>query len=316
MIKAVAFEHGRWSELQDLERISDLVAADGSLVWAMIDSRDVEPVDLQVIADELGLHPLAVEDSVVHRQRPKIEPYEKHLFAVMHHLTDDGSAIDARQLSCFIGNRWVLTLHQGVPLELVLPRLDPPASGQGVSAITHALLDFIVDGYEAIAEQLEGEVDQLEELALGPAHPDLQDRVYAVKRRLVALRRYLVPGERLLRALVGDMTAVPTETTARFRDVHDHLLRTLDVTRDVSEILDAIVNLQRADQQAEFGEVTKRLTGWAAIVAVPTFIASMYGMNFELIPNEGSLTGFWIAIASMTISAAWLFAVFKRKHWI
>ena len=316
MLRAVAFQDGRWSELADLERISDVVAEDGTLVWAMLDAREMKPIDLETIGAELGLHPLAVEDALAHRQRPKVEPYENHLFAVMHELVDNGRTIEAIQLSCFVGSRWVLTIHNGAHLEPIIPRLDPPTEGQGVSAILHALLDALVDGYEDIAEGLEDEVDELEVRALGPTHPTLQDEVFAVKRRLVTLRRYVVPGERVLRSLVGDMTAVPSETTARFRDVHDHLLRTLDVTRDVTEILDAIVNLQRADQNAEFGEVTKRLTGWAAIIAVPTFIASVYGMNFELVPAEGSLTGFWVALGMMVTAGGGLFVYFKRKRWI
>jgi magnesium transporter len=316
VLKAVAFQQGRWSEVADPERISDIVSEDGTLVWAMIDARDMKPIDIEMISGELGLHPLAVEDALAQRQRPKVEPYERHLFAVMHELSDDGQTIVATQLSCFIGTRWVLTIHGGAHLDSVIPRLDAPVPGQGTSAILHALLDAIVDGYERIAEGLEAEVDELEARALGSTRPTLQDEVFAVKRRLVTLRRYVVPGERVLRALVGDLTAVPSETTARFRDVHDHLLRTLDVTRDVGEILDAIVNLQRADQNAEFGEVTKRLTGWAAIVAVPTFIASFYGMNFRLLPQEQTLTGFWTASGLMVVSGIALFVMFKRKRWI
>jgi magnesium transporter len=308
MLKAVAFQNGTWSDLHDLERISDVVAESGMLVWAMLDAREMKPFDLDTIVEELGLHPLAVEDAMAQRQRPKVEPYERHLFAVMHELHDDGRSIEAIQLSCFVGGRWVLTVHNGAHLEPIIPRLTAPTEGQGVSVILHALLDAIVDGYEEIAERLEDEVDELEVRALGPEHPSLQDEVYAAKRRLVTLRRYVVPGERVLRSLVGEATAIPTETTARFRDVHDHLLRALDVTRDVTEILDAIANLQRADQNAEFGE--------AAIIAVPTFIASVYGMNFQLVPDEGSLTGFWIAIGMMGAVGVGLFAYFKRKRWI
>jgi magnesium transporter len=207
-----------------------------------------------------------------------------------------------------------LTIHNGASIDRIADRLEAPAEGQGVSSILHAILDVIVDGYESIAENLEAAVNDLEERALGDRADSLQDEVYAMKRRLVTLRRYAVPGERVLNTFSQGRSE--GETAARFRDVHDHLLRTLDLTRDINEILDAIVNLQRADQNAEFGEVTKRLTGWAAIIAVPTFIASFYGMNFELIPQEQSIEGFWIASALMLISGSALYALFKSKRWI
>jgi magnesium transporter len=321
VLRATAYRDGCWTEVRDQRTISGLVTA-GTLVWAHADVRRLDPADLATIQEELGLHPLAVEDAVNTRQRPKLESYPTHLFAVAHQLDTVEGQIDARQIACFIGRHWVLTLHEGADRTLAeaLARCQriPKPVDRGPSFVVHTLLDTVVDDYQAIADAIEDEVESLEEALLRDPTAPAGKRIYSVKQRLARLRRYVVPGSRVLASFVeSDREGqVPNETAAYFRDVLDHTLRITDQLRNVEDLVDALLELRRSEQAHQMTDVTKRLTGWAAIIAVPTFIASVYGMNFELVPNEGELFGFVFAVGLMAATALGLYVFFKRRDWI
>jgi magnesium transporter len=322
MLTAVLLTDSGWEEVSDLSRISDLLAERGTLLWATADVADLSPADVATIAEEFGLHPLAVEDAMSQRQRPKLEPYETHLFAVMHQLDTVDDQLEATQIACFVGQRYVLTLHHSANRILdeahrrCLRTMKP--ENRGPSFVMHALLDTIVDDYQTIADKIETEIEAIEERVLVDFRAPVQAELYAMRQRLSRLRRYAVPGERVLAAVVeANRFEVITGGTAEyFRDVHDHTLRIIDQIRNVQDLADAVFDLQRAEQANEMNEVTKRLTGWAAIIAVPTFIASVYGMNFDLIPNEGDIFGFFFALALMSVSGVGLFTFFRRRRWL
>ncbi len=311
---------GGWTEVSDLARISDLLADQTNLIWAQADVGGLSREDLATIQEEFGLHSLAVEDAVSLRQRPKLEAYENHLFAVMHQLDDVEGQLEASQISCFASKQWVLTLHEQATRTIDetrarLQRLAKPHD-RGPSFVMHALLDALVDDYQHKADEIEDEIESMEDTLLRDPHSPVDKVLYSLRQRLSRLRRYVVPGERILSSMLGAAGAVPNETSAYFRDVHDHLLRIIDQMRNVQDLADALIELRRIEQANSLNEVTKRLTGWAAIIAVPTFIASVYGMNFELLPNEGEIHGFFFALALMIGSGAFLYAFFRRKGWL
>jgi magnesium transporter len=309
-----------WTDVVDVARISDLIA-EGNLVWAQADVASLSPSDVSTIQEEFGLHPLAVEDAVSLRQRPKLEAYENHLFSVMHQLDEADGQLEASQIACFAAKQWVLTLHEHA--ERTIEETDrrlrraPKPRERGPSFVMHALLDSLVDDYEAKATAIEEEVESIEEqLLVDPATP-VDKQLYSIKQRLARLRRYVVPGERILSAMLGpSQTAVPDDTRAYFRDIEDHLLRIIDQMRNVQDLVDALLELRRIEQTNALSDATKRLSGWAAIIAVPTFIASVYGMNFELLPNEQEIFGFFFAVGLMLASGVFLYAYFKRRGWI
>jgi magnesium transporter len=321
VLKAICYaEDSGWSEVNDLTKISDLVGDGTHLVWAYADVANIDPADLDTIQEEFGLHPLAVEDATSLRQRPKLEAYENHLFAVMHQLDDVADQLEASQISCFIGGRWILTIHEHAQrtVDETLKRLRkaPKPTDRGPSYIMHAILDAMVDDYQHIGDEIEADVETLEDhLLKDPAAP-VERQLYSMKQRLARLRRYAVPGERILATMLGPAGTIPDETSAFFRDIHDHLLRIIDQMRNVQDLVDALLDLRRIEQANSLNEVTKRLTGWAAIIAVPTFIASVYGMNFELLPNEGDIFGFFFAVALMSGSGTFLYRYFKKKNWL
>lgn len=310
-----------WTEVRDLQQISDLIEA-GQLVWAQADVSSLSRTDVATIQEEFGLHDLAVEDAISLKQRPKLEAYENHLFAVTHQLETADGQLEARQIACFIGKHYVLTIHDGAAASLEeaaarMRRLPKPAE-RGPSFVMHALLDSVVDEYQKIADALEDEVESLEDVLLKDPTASAGLQIYSLKQRLARFRRYAQPGSRVLASFVdsNQATVATSETAAFFRDVLDHTLRITDQLRNVEDLVDAMLELRRTEQMHQMTDVTKRLTGWAAIVAVPTFIASVYGMNFQLVPDEQSIEGFGFALGLMVVAALGLYTFFKRRDWI
>jgi magnesium transporter len=309
-----------WTEVRDLEQISDLIDA-GQLVWAQADVASLSPSDVSTIQAEFGLHPLAVEDAINLKQRPKLEAYENHLFAVAHQLDSVEGQLEASQIACFVGRHYVLTLHEGASriLDEAATRLrrTPKPVERGPSFVMHALLDTVVDDYQVIADTLEEEVEELEDTLLKDPTAAADRQIYTLKQQLARLRRYAQPGGRVLASFVdSNQTTVATnETAAYFRDVLDHTLRITDQLRNVEDLVDALLELRRMEQTNQMTDVTKRLTGWAAVIAVPTFIASVFGMNYRLTPNHQG-AGFEIALGMMAFSAITLYTFFKKRDWI
>jgi magnesium transporter len=322
MLKAICHsaENG-WEEVHDLDRMSDLRAEHGNVLWAEADVAYLNSEDVAVIAEEFGLHPLAVEDAVHPRQRPKFEKYEKHFFLVMHQLDEKREQLEATQLACFIGERYVLTLHAGAErtLQAAKKRWEEEATKVLSAAdLVHTLADVVVDDYQSIADRLEDDVEEIEELILTVPEARVGQRLYSLKQQVARLRRYVLPGSRLLDwVLESDAKSwLSQETTVLFNDVRDHLLRIADQIRNIDDIAQAVMDLSRAEQTRALNEVTKKLSAWAAIFAVGTLIAGIYGMNFELFPFDGRIEGFWFAVGAMTLSAVGLYFYFKKREWI
>ncbi|HVL89804.1 MAG TPA: magnesium transporter CorA family protein [Actinomycetota bacterium] len=324
MLKAFTHRPGEgWSELGDLRRISEAIAEPGELLWAYADIGSLTSEDAAQIAEEFGLHSLAVEDALNARQRPKVESYDNHLFVVVHQLDEVAGQLEARQIACFVGKDYVLTIHDGadrlVERAVARTRRTEREPGRGPSWIMHALVDAVVDEYQAIADAIEAEVEELEEGTLANPVGGSGQQVYTIKQRIARMRRYVMPGSRALAGFVEAARAGggASETTAAyFRDVLDHTLRIGDQIRNVEDLVNAMMEFRRAEQANALNEVTKKLTGWAAIIAIPTLIASVYGMNFALFPREGSTTGFFVAVSAMGAAAAALYVFFKRRRWL
>lgn len=322
MLKAICHTgEGRWADVEDFSKVSDLIGEGKQLVWAQADLADLNEKNIMRIAEELGLHSLAVEDAMKPRQRPKLEMYENHLFVVSHQLDLVDDQLEARQIASFVGMHFVLTIHEGADRTLTEARRRlkdlTAAEERGASAIVQATLDAVVDDYQLTADRLEEDIEALEDRALSDPTAPLQNRLYAVKQQTARLRRYVIPGERVLNDVVAGRIPVASDRTrAFFRDIHDHLLRIGDEIRNIEDLANAVVELQRSEQTTALNEVTKRLTGWAAIIAVPTLISSVYGMNYRLFPNNDNAAGFLIAVGLMAATAVALYTYFKRRDWI
>lgn len=314
-----------WQDLADLSIISNLCDQSGARVWAEADISTLNEADIALIADEFGLHDLAVEDAKEAKERPKLEEYDKHLFVVVHELQPHEGQLEPVQIACFIGTRFVLVLHAGAHRTLDEAKRRLRASKDeiwgGSAYLMHTLLDAIVDDYQLIADQLEQEIEGLEEDILADPRSAAQTHLYKIKQRISRFRRYVLPVSRMLGNVVeqgsfaASIALVDTQFGTYFRDVHDHTLRIADQVRNVEDLGDALIDLVRVEATNAQNEVTKRLTGWAAIIAVPTYIASVYGMNYELVPNHETY-GFFFALGLMFSTAVGLYVFFKKRGWI
>ena len=323
MLMAVCHsEAGEWSEVKNLEKLSDLREQQGNLLWAEADIASLTEEDVQTIAEEFDLHHLAVEDATHSRQRPKLESYEHHLFLVLHQLDEEDGQLEPRQISLFVGVRHVLVLHEGARRTLDEAKSrwgeEDGRSGNGSAYLTHTLMDTIVDDYQVIADGLEDEIEQLEDIVLAAPTAPIQRQLYSVKQKTARLRRYVFPLQRVLTSLLGDehRRRIPEESRELFSDVLDHLLRIADQVRNIEDLATAAIDLQRAEGSQALNDVTKKLTAWAAIIAIPTLISGIYGMNLGLVPHPGSRPGFWWVLASMVVLVAVMYVYFKKKTWI
>jgi magnesium transporter len=315
-----------WQEVTDLTKISNLCELSGARVWAEADIRTLTDLDIATIAEEFGLHELAVEDAKSLRERPKLEEYDRHLFVVVHELQTHDGQLEPAQIACFIGTRFVLALHSGAEHSMEETRRRLKASKDeiwgGSVYLMHTLLDTIVDDYQQIADNLELEIETLEDQVLADPRSQAQTRLYTVKQGIARFRRYVLPVSRMLAnvveqgALGASIRLVETHFGTYFRDVHDHTLRITDQVRNIEDLANAMIDLVRVEATNAQNEITKRLTGWAAIIAVPTFIASVYGMNFRLFPEDGQVFGFWFAVGLMATTAVSLYVFFKKRGWI
>lgn len=311
-----------WTDVDDLATLSDLRSEHGNLLWAEADVSKLTQEDIETIAEEFGLHELAVEDAIHLRQRPKIDIYENHLFLVMHQLNEEDGQLEAAQIACFIGPRYVLTLHEGATRTLDEAKERWRGSEQkfdeGSAILTYTLLDAVVDDYQHIADGLEDEVEDLEDIVLAAPLSPVQHQLYSVKQRTARLRRYVFPLQRVTDAILGPShkEQIPPETHPLFRDVQDHVLRISEQVKNIEELDEAAIDLRRSAQAETLNDATKRLTGWAAIIAVPTLITGVYGMNLGLWPTVGSRWGFFVVLAFIVLISSYLYLYFKRKDWI
>lgn len=324
MLLAVCHSDKGWAKVSDLDRLSDLREEAGNLLWAEADVGQLTAEDIAVIAEEFDLHPLAVEDASAPRQRPKLEAYSGHLFMTLHQLDEENGQLEPVQLGFFIGTRYVLTIHHGAARTIEKAKegwrhaleerqIDGPAH------LLHTILDVVVDEYQVHTDQLESEIEELEDVALETPSVPIQRQLYSLKQRASRLRRYALPVERVIAQLLDlDQMKphIPDDTRELFRDVQDHILRISAQIRNVDDLAQAVLDLVRGEQAEALAVQGRKLGAWAAIFAIGTMIAGVYGMNFELVPNENSLEGFIFAVGLMLVTSGGLFLYFRRRGWL
>lgn len=315
-----------WIRVDDLERLSDLREEGGNLLWAEADASELTDADMDTIAEEFGLHHLAKEDAIKPRQRPKAEDYASHRFVVLHQLDLQDGQLEPVQLACFVGERYVLTIHHGATrtLEAAKERWRKEHDGDldDPSRLIHTLIDVIVDEYQVYADDLEQEVEDLEEIALDRGRSFVTKNIYElykIKQRVSRIRRFALPVGRMLDEL-GRMdlheTFLPEQTKHLFRDVKDHTERIASQLMTADSLSQAVLDLVRNQQADQLNENNRKLSAWAAIFAIGTLIAGVYGMNFRLVPDDGTLFGFWFAVVLMVASSGAMFLYFKKKGWL
>ena len=294
-------------------------------VWIGLHEPDQEQIT--GIAEVFGLHELAVEDAVHAHQRPKLERYDETLFMVLktvRYCGGETSALDVvetGEVMVFLGRDFVITVRHGDHSGLHDVRLrleaDPEQLALGPAAVLHAVADHVVDAYLAVTAAIEDDIDELERDVFAPASAPDSERIYAMKREVLELRRAVVPlGSPLRKLTEGHSALVPHEVRSYFRDVDDHLVTVTERVAAFNELLTTLVDAALAKITMRQNGDMRKITSWVAIVSVPTMVAGIYGMNFEYMPGLGEHNGFATLLALTTVACLLLFRVFRRNQWL
>ncbi|MFE7774911.1 magnesium and cobalt transport protein CorA [Streptomyces sp. NPDC057445] len=286
--------------------------------------RMVEPSaqEVQTLARELGLHPLAVEDALEARQRPKRERYGDVLAVALRTLryVERTSQVESGQLMIFVGPKFVLTVCHGQtdPAPEAERRLlgDPPMPGFGPVAVLHALLDVTVDTYGSIAEEVRSDLGDLERRVFSPGREDVIEEVYSLKREVLEFRDAVQPLVPVLQDFAGPRTGWHEDAMPYFRDVADHVHRTDTEVRSLDDLLNSVLAAHLARVGTWQNDDMRSISAWAAICAVPTLIAGVYGMNFARIPELEWDYGYPVAVAVMVGACTVLHRLFRRNGWL
>ena len=308
--------------LSDLRRTVE--GLDGAS-WVWIDSVDPKQEEVGEIQRQLDLHDLAVEDVGQRNQRPKLDLYPGHVFVVFRPLTLGADGVAGSELFVFASPRFLVTLRFAPAFDLGKAKKRWPivcSLAPGTGAALYAIADEIVDEYLEVIEELEDRADELESVVFRSdpekpsTGPSMQIEILRLRRDAVQLRRHAVPTRQLIDRLSDDSDLVTTPLVPYLRDITDHLLRTIELTDGVREILTTIVDIRMAQSAHQLNEVMKKLTAWAAIILVPTLIAGIYGMNFRHMPEVSWVFGYPLALGLMVVSSIWLYVGFRKRGWL
>jgi magnesium transporter len=286
--------------------------------------------EFEHVTDEFGLHPLAVEDAVMAHQRPKLEAYNDSLFMVLKPVSydDDRDIVHTGELMLFVGDAFVVTVRHGEPgpLARVRQRLErqPEVLRHGPSAVLYAVCDEVVDCYLDVSAALQMDLDELEAdvFAVDTPHTprsngSLAERIYSFKRQVVEFRRASTPlMDPMERLSGGGVPFVPADARPFFRDVGDHLVRANEQVESLDRLLSDILSANLAQVSVQQNNDMRKISAWAALAAVPTMIAGVYGMNFTHMPELNQVWGYPATLTLMAVVCAGLYRVFKRSGWL
>jgi magnesium transporter len=305
-----------------VEEVSDLLSDDAHTVWFDLSGEDARRID--TVREELGLHALAVEDVFDEGQRPKVDHYDTHLFAVMYSVEFDGATkrIRGHEVDVFLTRNAVVTVHadEGFDIDEVVRRWDETAylAGNGVAYLMHGILDYVVDTHFDTVQQLDAEIDGLEDRLFDEHTTDasLQRSTFELRKSLVGFRRIALPMREVVNTLLRrDLEVVNTDMAPYFQDVYDHVLRVTEQTESLRDLIANILETRLTLRSNRLSVITKQVTSWAAIIAVPTAVTGFYGQNIPF-PGFEQHSGFWTSSAIIVGLSGVLYFIFKRKEWL
>jgi magnesium transporter len=280
-----------------------------------------------VLQEEFGLHPLAIEDARVTRERPKIDRYRTHLFLTAYGARLDLSSgeLATSELAAFILPQALITIRKddGLDIGKVVERWDasPDLAAHGVGYLVHGLLDYIVDGHFEAVQSLDDAVEGLEDDLFAPPSAihllgRVQRRSFELRKSLVLLRRVVLPMREVLNTVMRrDLQHVNDDLMPYYQDVYDHVLRAAEWTESLRDLVTTILETNLTIQGNRMNVISKKVTSWAAIIAVPTFITGFYGMNVPY-PGFGEHVGLIVAATLLVGSVVVLYWLFRRNDWL
>ena len=302
--------------------IRDHLRQEGTTVW--LDLHDPGATDLEMITDELGLHALAVEDAVLRHERPKLDRYPDHLFLCAYsvHLDTSTAELVSSEIAAFITPKALVTVRKddGFDVDALVERWDdnPDLSSHGVGYLLHGLLDVVVDGHFVAVQSLDDQIEQLQDqlFAEAGAGVEVQRRSFQLRKSLVLLRRVVLPMREVVNTVMRrDTHLAEGEMAHYFQDVYDHVLRATEWTESLRDLVTTVLETRLSIQGNRLNEIMKKLTGWAAIIAIPTAITGFYGQNIPF-PGYGQRWGVVASALLIAVIVGGLFAAFRRRGWL
>ena len=327
VVDCAVYVDGRRQAPVTPEDALESAVAQGGFVWLGL----YEPTEdeLTSISARYGLHPLAVEDAVYAHQRPKLEHYDDALFMVLktatyvehEQLTATSDIVDTGEVMVFLGANYVITVRHGSHSGLtgLRARLEDQRDllRLGPSAVLYAVADLVVDTFVEVAGAVTDDVDELETSVFSPDRTDDIGRLYQLKRELMQLRKAVGPLELPLQKLAErQIEVVPDAMRSYFRDVQDHAIRVRDQVSGLDELLSSILQASLARSTMADNQDMRKISAYAGIIAVPTAIAGIYGMNFEFMPELHWRFGYPLVLLVILTACVLLYRGFKRNGWL
>ncbi|MER6053193.1 magnesium/cobalt transporter CorA [Streptomyces sp. NPDC001793] len=326
IVDCAIYREGRRHECaRDFSRALAAARAEGhSFLWLGM----YEPTqhEFDEVSSEFGLHPLAVEDALNAHQRPKLEVYDDSVFVVLKPITYDVTAdtVTASELMVFVGDSFVVTVRHGTasPLAAVRRRLEhhPEILRHGPGAVLYAISDAVVDHYIEVAGELQVDMEELEAEVFAPIRRETRGtaaQIYAFKREVLEFRRATVPlVEPMNRLQNPGVPFVHDHARPFFRDVGDHLTRANESVESLDRLLSDILAAHLAQMGVRQNDDMRKISAWAALAAVPTLIAGIYGMNFSDMPELKWPLGYPLILLLMATIEVLLYRLFKRRGWL
>src|SRR3954453_17622723 len=322
IVDLAVYKDGQREDEISFDQAFEACRAPGTLVWIGLHEPTAEEFDS--VRREFGLHELAVEDAMKGHQRPKLEVYgDDQLFMVLKTARYfEPDVLEFGEILMFVGDQYVVTVRHGEasPLHDVRLKLEtrPELLKCGTGAVMHAILDKVVDDYSPVLTNLDVDITELEAQAFGDESPyGLTERIYRLKRQVINLHRATAPlTEPLGRLVDGRYAQSHEDLRPYFRDVYDHLLRSVQTADQFRELLTSILEANLTQVSVRQNEEMRKISAWAAIIAVPTLIAGIYGMNFRNMPELRLHDGYYAALAVMFAAALGLYSYFRHIDWL
>jgi magnesium transporter len=320
LVNCAAYQDGK--KLGDIPagEISDYVSRPECFVWVAL--YEPTPEELNAMQEEFGLHELAVEDARHGHQRPKIEEYGDGLFAVLQTVEVAGDDLKVGEVAIFVGRNYVLSIRRGTERGLTDVRArserEPELLRYGSGYVFYAIMDAVVDRYFPVLDALEMELEEVEKrIFSGRSNREIIEALYGLKQKLMTLKHAGGPLLEATGKLYGGRVPQPCARLQEyFRDIYDHLVRLNQSIESLREMVTTAITVNLSLLTIQESEVTKRLAAYAALVAVPTMIAGVYGMNFQHMPELSWEWGYPASVATMAAIDAYLFYRFRKAKWL
>lgn len=322
IVDCAVYEQGeRRSGDLDIEGAHAACRGTESFVWLGL--HEPTEQEFESVRAEFGLHELAVEDAINAHQRPKLEIYGDTLFMVLRtaRYIDSTETVEFGEILLFVGEGFVISVRHGAASELqgVRARVEarPDLLRCGPGSVLHAIVDRVVDDYAPVIEGIEDDIEEIEQQVFSTTRSNSAERIYQLQREVVQFHRAMGPLLEPLRKLAsGGVPLIHEDVRAYFRDVHDHALRADENSTTFRELLQGALQANLAQVTLRQNEDVRKISAWVAILAAPTMIAGIYGMNFDFMPELNSPLGYPLVLAGMVVICGFMYRGFHRAGWL